>query len=50
MSRLPLRCFALLGLLATVLAAAPALIAQAPNQPAVREKIIRYVRERFSYS
>ena len=48
MSRLPLRCFALLGLLATVLAAVPALIAQAPNQPATRDKIIRYVRERFN--
>ncbi|MGA3326679.1 MAG: thioredoxin domain-containing protein [Terriglobia bacterium] len=48
MSRLPLRCFALLGLLATVLAAAPALLAQAPTQPMTREKIIRYVRERFS--
>ena len=47
MSRLPLRCFALLGLLATVLAAVPALIAQVPNQPAVHEKIIRFVRDRF---
>ena len=44
MSRLPLRCFAFLGLLVAV----PALIAQAPNQPATREKILRYVRERFS--
>jgi protein-disulfide isomerase len=48
MSPLTLRCFAFLGLLATVLAAVPALIAQAPNQAAAREKIIRYVRERFS--
>ena len=48
MSRLPLRCFALLGLLAAVLAAVPALIAQAPTQPATREKIMRYVRDRFS--
>jgi protein-disulfide isomerase len=48
MSRLPLRCFSLLGLLATVLAAVPALIAQAPNQPAVHEKIIRYIRGRFN--
>ncbi len=48
MNRLPLRCFALLGLLATLLAAVPALIAQAPNQPATHEKIIHYVHERFS--
>jgi protein-disulfide isomerase len=48
MSRLPLRGFALLCLLATVLAAVPALIAQAPNQPLTREKIIRYVRDRFN--
>lgn len=48
MSRLPLRCFALLGLLATVLEAVPALLAQAPNQPMTHEKIIRYVRDRFS--
>jgi protein-disulfide isomerase len=47
MSRLPLRCFALLGLLATVLTAVPALIAQTPNQAVAREKIIHYVRERF---
>ncbi len=48
MSRLPLRCFALLGLLATVLAALPALLAQAPNSPITHEKIIRFVRERFT--
>jgi len=48
MSRLPLRCIALLSLLATVLAALPALLAQAPNQPMTHEKIIRYVRERFT--
>jgi protein-disulfide isomerase len=48
MSRLPLRCFALLGLLATLLAALPALLAQVPTPPATREKIIRYVRDRFS--
>jgi protein-disulfide isomerase len=48
MSRLSLQCFALLGLMATVLAAVPALIAQAPNQPAIHEKIISYVRERFA--
>jgi protein-disulfide isomerase len=48
MSQLPLRCCALLGSLATVLAAVPVLIAQAPNQPAVREKIIRYVHDHFS--
>jgi protein-disulfide isomerase len=48
MSRLPLRCFALLGLLGVVLAAVPALIAQAPIHPISHEKIIRYVRDRFS--
>jgi protein-disulfide isomerase len=48
MSRLPLRCFALLGLWVTLLAAAPVLIAQSPNQPAARGKIISFVRERFS--
>jgi protein-disulfide isomerase len=48
MSRLPLRCFALLGLVAMVLAAVPGLFAQAPNQPAVHEKIIRYVHQRFN--
>jgi protein-disulfide isomerase len=47
MSRLSLRRFALLGLLA-VLVAGPALIAQAPSRPADREKILKYVRERFS--
>ena len=49
MSRFPLRCFALLGLLATVLAAVPALIAQAPNQPVVSEKITRFIRDRFQF-
>lgn len=48
MSRLPLRYFALLGLVATVLATVPLLIAQGPTQPAVRDKIIRYVRGRFN--
>jgi protein-disulfide isomerase len=48
MSRLPLRCFALLGLLGVVLAAVPSLIAQAPVHPISHEKIIRYVRDRFS--
>jgi protein-disulfide isomerase len=48
MSRFPLRCFSLLGLVAVVLAAAPALSAQGPTQPATREKIIKYIRERFS--
>jgi len=47
MSRLPLRCFALPGLLTMVLSAAPVLIAQTPAQPAVREKIIGYVRDHF---
>jgi protein-disulfide isomerase len=47
MSRLPLRYSALPGLLATVLAAAPALIAQAPNAPISHDKIIHYVREHF---
>jgi protein-disulfide isomerase len=37
-----------LGLLAAVLAAVPALIAQGPTQPATRDKIIRFVRERFT--
>jgi len=46
-SSLPLRRFTLLILLATLLAAGSALIAQAPNQPAVHEKIMRYVRDRF---
>ena len=44
MSRLLLRCFALLGLLAAGLA----LIAQVPTPPATREKIVNYIRERFS--
>ena len=48
MSRLALRCFALLGTLATLLATVPALRAQAPNQPAAHDKIIRYVREHFN--
>ena len=48
MSRLPLRGIALLGLLAAVLAAAPPLIAQTPPHPLSHEKIIQYVRERFS--
>jgi protein-disulfide isomerase len=47
MSRLSLRYFALLGLLVTVLAAVPAVIAQGPTQPATRDKILRYVRTRF---
>jgi len=48
MSRLPFRYLALLGLSAAVLAVAPTLIAQGPTQPATREKIINYIRERFS--
>jgi protein-disulfide isomerase len=48
MSRLPLRYFALLGLLAATLAMTPTLIAQSPTQPATREKIINYIRQRFS--
>jgi protein-disulfide isomerase len=47
MRRLPLRYFALLGLLAAILAAAPTLIAQGPTLPATREKIINYIRQRF---
>ena len=47
MSRLPLRYFALLSLLAATLAAAPTLIAQGTTQPATREKIINYIRQRF---
>jgi protein-disulfide isomerase len=48
MSRLPLRCLAFLGLLATVLATVPALLAQATNQPVTHDKIIRYVREHYN--
>jgi protein-disulfide isomerase len=48
MSRLPLRYLSLLGLLAATLAAAPTLIAQGPTQPATREKIINYIRQRFA--
>ena len=47
MSRLPPRYFALLGMLATILAAAP-LIAQGPTPPATREKITSFIRDRFS--
>ena len=47
MSRLPFRCFALLGLLVAALGAAPALVPQVPDRPAVREKIIQYVRQQF---
>lgn len=48
MSRLPLRYFALLGLLGTLLVNARFLVAQGPTTPAVRDKIISYVRERFN--
>lgn len=48
MSRLPLRYLALASLVATVLTASPLLLAQGPTQPAVRDKIIRYVRGRFN--
>ena len=48
MSRLPLRYFVLLSLLAATLAAAPTLIAQGATQPATREKIINYIRQRFA--
>jgi len=48
MSRLLLRCFSVLGLLAAVLAGASVLIAQGPTRPATRDKIINYIRERFS--
>ena len=48
MSRLPLRYFVLLGLLAAILAVVSTLFAQGPTQPATREKIINYIRERFS--
>jgi protein-disulfide isomerase len=48
MSRLPLRYFVLLSLLAATLAAAPTLIAQGTTQPATREKIINYIRQRFA--
>lgn len=49
MSRLPLRNFALLGFLATILAAGPALLAQAPNQAVARDKILSSIRERFNF-
>lgn len=48
MSRLPLRCFTLPGLLVILLAGAPALIAQTPNPMAAREKILSFVRVRFN--
>jgi len=48
MSRLPLRWFALLGMLAVLLAAVPTVIAQVPMQPATRDKIINYIRQRFT--
>lgn len=48
MSRLPLRYFVLLSLLAATLAVAPTLIAQGTTQPATREKIINYIRQRFA--
>ena len=47
MSRLPLRYFVLLSLLAATLAVAPTLIAQGTTQPATREKIINYIRQHF---
>ncbi len=44
----PLQSFVVLGLLVAVLAVpAPAPAAQAPNQAAMREKIIQYIRQRF---
>ena len=48
MSRLPLRCFALLGLLAIGLAAAPRYRASLTPDRCDHEKILHYVRERFS--
>ena len=47
MTRFSLPWIARLGLLATILAAVPGLIAQAPNQPAANEKIVHYLREHF---
>jgi protein-disulfide isomerase len=47
MIRVPLRCFVILTFAVTILAAVPALATQVPNQPDVREKIMRYVRTRF---
>jgi protein-disulfide isomerase len=45
---LPLRPFAVLGLLAAGLALSlPAPAAQAPSQTATREKIVQYIRQRF---
>ena len=48
MSRLPLRCFALLGLWVTLLAVPLALHAQSTQQQPGREKIISFVREHFN--
>jgi protein-disulfide isomerase len=48
MIRVPLRFFALLAFAAALLATVSPLAAQVPNQPEVHEKIIRYVRTRFS--
>ena len=48
MRRLPMRHFAILSLLATVLAGVPCSAAQVPNSAAIHEKIITYIRERFS--
>lgn len=47
MSSLPVRKFAVLLLLAALTAVPLALTAQAPNQPAVHDRITKYVRERF---
>ena len=48
MSQLPLRWFTFLVLLAALSAAPRALLAQITTTPATREKIIKFVRERFS--
>ena len=47
MSRVSLRCFPLLVLAAMVLAVVTTAHAQIPNQPALHEKILSYLRQRF---
>jgi protein-disulfide isomerase len=48
MRRFPVRYIAILSLLATVLAGGPSLAAQGPNSAATHEKIINYIRDRFT--
>ena len=48
MTRLHVRCVVILGLLAAILAVPATLPAQVATTPATREKISRYIRERFN--